>query len=194
MPKPGAPSASGGLAWPHHGPARSRQSALCRRHYQPGLAYPPRPHSLANRRSRTLGFAHVSDLHIHRPSWRRLVAGHFLFRLVLLLIYSIYALQPGAITFSGWGTELTYQNVPSQAFGLVFAVALLLLISLPPVIAAIGFFTLFFRVKERSSKYRALLVPIGIFMLFGLSYLVPLALYPLAFGSTKFHGGRLPSV
>jgi hypothetical protein len=104
--------------------------------------------------------------------------GIFYSAFALLLIYSIYALQPGAITFSGWGTELTYQNVPSQAFGLIFAIALLLLISLPPVIAAIGFFTLFFRVKERSSKYRALLVPIGIFMLFGLSYLVPLALYP----------------
>lgn len=96
----------------------------------------------------------------------------------LLLFYSIYSWQPTGVTLGAWETTIQYANTPTGLIAIVYVVLFILLIAVPPVIGSIGMFTLYFKVKERSAKYRALLVPLGIFALFGLAYLIPLALYP----------------
>jgi hypothetical protein len=103
---------------------------------------------------------------------------YFYIAFALFLFYSIYSFQPSGVAMGAWQTSIQYANAPTGAFAFAYAVFFLLLIALPPVIGSIGMFTLYFRVQERSAKYRALLVPLGIFALFGLAYLVPLALYP----------------
>lgn len=103
---------------------------------------------------------------------------YFYIAFALFLFYSIYSFQPSGVSMGAWQTSIQYANAPTGAFAFAYAVFFLLLIALPPVIGSIGMFTLFFRIKERSAKYRALLVPLGIFALFGLAYLIPLALYP----------------
>jgi hypothetical protein len=103
---------------------------------------------------------------------------YFYIAFALFLFYSIYSFQPTGVTMGAWQTSIQYAHAPTGAFGFAYAVFFLLLIALPPVIGSIGMFTLYFRIKERSAKYRALLVPLGIFALFGLAYLVPLALFP----------------
>lgn len=107
----------------------------------------------------------------------KLVAGFYI-AFALFLFYSIYAFQPNGVALGEWQVAIQYANAPTGSALILYAISFLLLISLPPVLASIGMFTLFFRVKERSSKYRAALVPLGIFMLFGIAYLIPLALYP----------------
>jgi hypothetical protein len=83
---------------------------------------------------------------------------------------AIFSYQPIGVRMEDWNTAFTYQTAP----GVVFALSLLVLIAFPPIIAAIGFFRLFFRVKERSQKYRAFMVPLGILTLFGVPYILPL--------------------
>jgi hypothetical protein len=83
---------------------------------------------------------------------------------------AIFSYQPVAVRMEDWNTAFTYQTAP----GIAFTLSLLVLISFPPIIAAVGFFRLFFRVKERSQKYRALMVPLGILTLFGIPYILPL--------------------
>lgn len=104
--------------------------------------------------------------------------GIFYIAFAAFLFYSVYVFHPIGVTLGDWETAITYQNPPAGIMGLAYVIFFLLLIALPPVLASIGMFTLYFRVKERSSKYRALVVPLGIFGLFGLAYLVPLVLFP----------------
>lgn len=103
---------------------------------------------------------------------------YFYIAFALFLFYSIYSFQPTGVTLGAWQTSIQYANTPTGAVALIYAIFFLLLIAVPPVVGSIGMFMLYFRVKERSAKYRALLVPLGIFALFGLAYLIPLALYP----------------
>lgn len=107
----------------------------------------------------------------------RLVAAFYI-AFALFLFYSIYSFQPTGVAMGEWQVSMQYANTPQGASGFTYAVGLILLLGLPPVIASIGMFLLFLRIKERSSKYRAGLVSTGIFMLFGLTYIVPLILYP----------------
>jgi hypothetical protein len=107
----------------------------------------------------------------------RLVAAFYI-AFALFLFYSIYSFQPTGVAMGEWQVAMQYANTPQGAQAFVYAVGLILLLGLPPVVASIGMFLLFLRIKERSSKYRAALVSAGIFMLFGLTYIVPLILYP----------------
>jgi hypothetical protein len=111
---------------------------------------------------------------IRASFWLAIFYGLF----ALMIAYSFFAFQPTGVHMGDWEIAVDYAAVPTGAFALTYVISLLLLISLPPVLAAIGFFALAFRIKERSPKYRALVVPTGIMILFGLPYLVPLALYP----------------
>lgn len=107
----------------------------------------------------------------------RLVAAFYI-AFALFLFYSIYSFQPAGVAMGNWEVALQYTNTPQGVPALLYVVSILLLLSLPPVIASIGMFLLFLRIKERSSRYRAALVSLGIFLLFGLAYIVPLILFP----------------
>lgn len=109
----------------------------------------------------------------------RWIAGFYIVFAFLVLV-SIFSFAPSGVGMGAWSVSLQYHNPPTGSFGVVYGVAFVLLLSLPPVLAGLGMFSLYFRVTERSAKYRALLVPLGIFGLFGLSYLIPLIL--LLFG------------
>lgn len=102
--------------------------------------------------------------------------GAFYIGFAIFLLVSIFSFQPIGVSMGEWAVSVQYQNPPTGAFALIYGVALILLMSLPPILASFGMFSLYFRVKERSARYRAMLVPAGIFGLFGLTYLIPLIL------------------
>ncbi len=111
----------------------------------------------------------------------RTVLTVFYVAFAVALVFGIIALQPISVRQEAWSIELNNAVVATDlGTGAAIAIFLsfILSIALPPVIAAIGFFMLFFRVKERSQKYRSIMVPAGIMILFGLSILVPLLLIP----------------
>lgn len=60
-------------------------------------------------------------------------------------------------------------------FGLVYGVLLILLLSVPPILASFGM--LDFKATERSAKFRALLVPLSFFCLFGMASFIPLRIW-----------------
>jgi hypothetical protein len=97
------------------------------------------------------------------------------------LMYGTFALQPTGVRMDEWNTGLV--NAVDVATlgpgaGLVIFLSFILAIALPPFLAAIALFTLFFRLKERSQKYRSVMVPAGIMILFGISTILPLLLWP----------------
>ncbi|MCW5874150.1 MAG: hypothetical protein KIS88_05840 [Anaerolineales bacterium] len=97
------------------------------------------------------------------------------------LLASIYLLRPIGVSMGTWEALIQYQNEPQGVFGLLFGIALIALMSLPPIVASIGMFSLYFRITEPSAKFRALLVPLGLFTIFGLGYFIPL-IFIVAFG------------
>lgn len=99
----------------------------------------------------------------------------------IALIYGTLALQPTGVRMDEWNTALDNRITGEQlgeAASWAIALSFLLAIALPPFLAAIGFFMLYFRVKERSQKYRSIMVPAGIIIIFGFSVILPLLLYP----------------
>lgn len=80
-----------------------------------------------------------------------------------LLLYYIDSLNPTGITLGRWTTTLHYQHPLS---GPLFALVLILLV-VPQVIGSIAYFTLFFRVRDSTQRYRVLLVSASIFIWFG---------------------------
>ncbi len=109
----------------------------------------------------------------HRAS--RWVAGFYI-AFGLFLLVSIYVFHPIGVSLGSWEANIQYQNAPEGIFGLVYGVLLILLLSLPPILASFGMFSLYFKVTERSAKFRTLLVPLGFFCLFGVAYFIPLIL------------------
>lgn len=109
----------------------------------------------------------------HRAS--RWVAGFYI-AFGLFLLISIYIFRPIGVSLGTWEAIIQYQNAPQGLFGLVYGVLLIVLLSLPPILASFGMFSLYFKVTERSAKFRALLVPLGFFCLFGVAYFIPLLL------------------
>lgn len=102
--------------------------------------------------------------------------GGFYIAFALFLLGSIFTFQPSGVSMGAWAATVEYSNPPSGSFAVIYGVLLILLMSLPPILASFGMFSLYFRVRERSARYRAMLVPAGIFGLFGLTYLIPLIL------------------
>jgi hypothetical protein len=81
----------------------------------------------------------------------------------ILLVYYITASSPNSISIGRWSIEIVYR---SQITGPFFVLVLLLLI-LPQMIGSLFYFSLFFRVKDVTQKYRILLVSWSIFIWFG---------------------------
>jgi len=115
-------------------------------------------------------------------SW--LLAGFYI-AFIALLFLLLFLFQPTGVIIGDWQVAMEYSNPPVGAPAFAFALSFILLIGLPPVIASIGMFLLFLRIQERSAKYRAGLVSLGIFMLFGLAIIVPLLLYPFGFRTNQ---------
>jgi hypothetical protein len=79
-----------------------------------------------------------------------------------LLVYYITASVPESISVERWRTTLDYQAQLTGPF-FVFIVVLLLL---PQIGAGLAYFTLYFRVREVTQKYRVLLVSWSIIIWF----------------------------
>ncbi|UYN90171.1 MAG: hypothetical protein KIT08_02775 [Anaerolineales bacterium] len=117
-------------------------------------------------------------LYVYTGNNRSRLVGSFYVAFALFVFVSIYVFSPAGVAMDGFQVAMQYNNPPQGAPAFIYAVAFILLLGLPPVIASIGMFLLYRRVNENSAKYRAGLVSLGIFMLFGLSYIVPLMLFP----------------
>lgn len=117
-------------------------------------------------------------LYVYTGKNRSRLVGSFYIAFALFLFASIYLFSPIGVNMGDFQVAIQYNTPPQGVPALIYAVAFILLLGLPPVIASIGMFMLFRRIKENSAKYRAGLVSLGIFMLFGLSYIVPLLLFP----------------
>jgi hypothetical protein len=80
----------------------------------------------------------------------------------VLLVYYITASGPESINVDRWRTTLSYHALLTGPF-FVFLIVLLLL---PQIIGGFAYFTLYFRVKEVTQKYRVLLVSWSIIVWF----------------------------
>jgi hypothetical protein len=79
-----------------------------------------------------------------------------------LLVYYVQASGPIDVTVQPWRASLVYQ-APLQ--GPIFTAALLLLL-FPPIIGGLAYFSLYFRVKPATQRYRILLVSWSIIIWF----------------------------
>jgi hypothetical protein len=80
-----------------------------------------------------------------------------------LLVYYITARVPYDVTVGRWSTALAYRT---QITGPLFVLLLILLV-VPQIIAGLAYFTLYFRVRDVTQKYRILLVSWSIVVWFG---------------------------
>ncbi len=79
-----------------------------------------------------------------------------------LVYYSIFVMQPTGVTMANGTATLTYANQASPLFG----IATILLLLAPQILAALFYFSLFFRLKDRAPKMRVLLVSVPLVIWF----------------------------
>jgi hypothetical protein len=79
-----------------------------------------------------------------------------------LLVYYVSASDPAGVRVGRWNTSLEYSNEISGPF---FVLVLLLLV-LPQIIGALAYFSLYFRVRDATQKYRILLVSCSLMIWF----------------------------
>lgn len=79
------------------------------------------------------------------------------------MVYFVVAGDPVDVKLTAWRVELVYGQPTSQVFTLALVVALLL----PPIIGAIGYASLAFRLQDRGQRYRIGLISgsIGVWFL-----------------------------
>lgn len=113
-------------------------------------------------------------LYVFRGNWRhsRWVAGFYI-AFGLYLVYTVIAFVPTRATLTTWQVLIEYQRTP----GPLYPVGLLLLFGMPPILASLAFLRLFFSLKQRSARYRAVLITLGIFLCFGVPFIMPIILY-----------------
>lgn len=88
-----------------------------------------------------------------------------------LLIYLITASDPTRVEIGRWTTQLVYAHPLTSPF---FSLALVLLV-FPQILASLAYFTLFFRVREATQRYRILLVSWCIILWFGSAFVASVA-------------------
>jgi len=88
-----------------------------------------------------------------------------------LLVYYISASVPVSVSLGRWNASLVFQQ---QLTGPLIGVVLILLV-VPQIIGSLAYFTLFFRVKEATQKYRVALVSMSILAWFLSALLAPIA-------------------
>jgi hypothetical protein len=89
----------------------------------------------------------------------------------ILLVYYIEASNPISVALGRWRAALVYQN---ELRGPFFLVVLLLLL-FPQIIGGLAYFTLYFRVKSLTQKYRILLVSWSIIFWFVSGFLASIS-------------------
>lgn len=89
----------------------------------------------------------------------------------ILIVYYVQARLPVGVSVGHWNATLEYER---PAGGLLYIIALLLLI-FPQVIGSLAYFTLYFRVKNTTQKYRILLVSWSILIWFLSAFLASIA-------------------
>ncbi len=89
----------------------------------------------------------------------------------VLLVYLITASDPIGVEITRWTTQLVYTHPLTGPF---FALALVLLV-FPQILASLAYFTLFFRVREATQRYRVLLVSWCIILWFGSAFVASVA-------------------
>ena len=104
---------------------------------------------------------------------RRILAPLIIFYIVFysLLAYYYNWIDPAGVTVGRWEVGLVYQRPQTGPF---FLVVLTLLI-LPEIIGSLAYFTLFYRVKDATQKYRVALVSGSILIAFLSSFMASLA-------------------
>jgi hypothetical protein len=86
--------------------------------------------------------------------------------LYVALVYLITASQPTGVTVTNGSVAVTYATSFSLPLVLVLVVGLLV----PELVAAVLYFTLVFRTKDRTVRYRITLVSWSLIAIFGLSF------------------------
>lgn len=89
----------------------------------------------------------------------------------MLLIYYIQARIPIDVTVGRWNAGIEFQEPPGSS---LFYIALSLLV-FPQIIGSLAYFTLYFRVKNPTQKYRILLVSWSIIIWFLSAFLASIA-------------------
>ena len=84
----------------------------------------------------------------------------------VLLVYYITASDPARVEITRWTTRLVYADPITGPF---FSLVLVLLV-FPQILASLAYFTLFFRVREATQRYRVLLVSWCIILWFGSAF------------------------
>jgi hypothetical protein len=84
----------------------------------------------------------------------------------MMLVYYVTAGRPNGIEVRRWGTALAYET-PFQGLAVTIIIVLLLA---PQILGALAYLTLYFRVKERTQRYRVALVSLSILVWFGSSF------------------------
>ena len=90
----------------------------------------------------------------------------FYFLYYVLLVYYITASDPARVEITRWTTQLVYARPITGPF---FSLVLVLLV-FPQILASLAYFTLFFRVREATQRYRVLLVSWCIILWFGSAF------------------------
>jgi hypothetical protein len=80
-----------------------------------------------------------------------------------LLAYYLNSLNPTGVLTGRWTMTLQYEHA---AVGLFFTVVLVFLV-FPQMLGSLAYFSIFFRVRDVTQKYRILLVSCSIFLWFG---------------------------
>ena len=89
----------------------------------------------------------------------------------ILLVYLITASDPVRVEMTRWAVQLVYAHPLTGPF---FSLALVLLV-FPQILAALTYFTLFFRMREATQRYRILLVSWCIILWFGSAFAASVA-------------------
>jgi hypothetical protein len=89
----------------------------------------------------------------------------------ILLIYYVQSRIPSGVSVGRWSATLQYEN-PNTGF--LFIVALFLL-AFPQILGSLAYFSLFFRVKSTTQKYRILLVSWSILIWFLSAFLASIS-------------------
>jgi hypothetical protein len=96
--------------------------------------------------------------------------GIFYFFYYGLLVYVVEASDPIGVTVNRWSTNLQFQSIRGPLVVLV-----LILLVFPQILGSLAYFMLFFQVKDKTQKYRILLVSWSIIIWFLSAFLASVA-------------------
>lgn len=89
----------------------------------------------------------------------------------VFLMYYVNLSEPISVSIGRWSVTLDYQQQPT---GLLVTLLLALIVG-PQIIASLAYFSLYFRVKDTTQKYRIAMVSCSILIWFLSSFIVSLA-------------------